>query len=56
MTRDRIGNVPYEIRKKGDKINLRFYPKTDTAKNPDKIVFVLSLDKSDRKKLASLVS
>ena len=35
---------------------LWFYPKGENAKNPDGIVFMLSLDGSDRKKLSEIIS
>jgi len=54
--RDRLGNYPYEIKKESGKVVFRFYPKSPDAKNPDSIVFVLSLDESDRKKLSKLIS
>ena len=56
MTRDRIGGVPYETRKEDGKIVLRFFPKSESAKNPDGIVFMLSLDKGDRAKLNKIIS
>jgi hypothetical protein len=34
---------------------VRFYPKSETAKNPDGVVFVLRLDKNDKAKLEKLV-
>jgi len=54
MARDRLGGVPYDTAKEGDKIKMRFYPKTENAKNPDSIVFTMLLDESDRKKILKL--
>ena len=54
--RDKIGGVPYETRKEGGNVTIRFYPKGVNAKNPDGIVFMLSLDGSDRKKLTEIIS
>ena len=55
MARDRLGGVPYELKKEGGEVKLRFYPKSENAKNPDGIVFVLALDNTDRKKLAEMI-
>lgn len=54
--RERIGGVPYEAKKSGGSVELRFYPKGDNAKNPDGIVFMLSLSSDDRKKLSEIIS
>ena len=54
MARDRLGGVPYDSTKEGKKIKVRFYPKTDNAKNPDSIVFTMLLDESDKEKLLKL--
>ena len=54
MERDRLGGVPYDTAKEGDKIKLRFYPKTENAKNPDSIVFTMLLDESDKEKILKL--
>ena len=35
---------------------IRFYPKGENAKNPDGIVFMLSLDGTDRKKMSEIIS
>ena len=54
--RERIGGVPFETKKSGGNVEIRFYPKGENAKNPDGIVFMLSLSKEDRKKLAEIIS
>jgi len=54
MERDRLGGVPYDTEKKGGKIKMRFYPKTENAKNPDSIVFTMLLDDSDKEKILKL--
>jgi len=56
MARDRLGGVPYELKKEGGKVKLRFYPKSENAKNPDGIVFLLSLGKEDKEKLKKIIS
>ena len=54
--RERIGGVPFETKKSGGNVEIRFYPKGENAKIPDGIVFMLSLSKEDRKKLAQVIS
>ena len=54
--RDKIGGVPYETKREGGSTVIRFYPKGENAKNPDGIVFMLSLDDGDRKKLSEIIS
>ena len=56
IMRERIGGVPFETKKSGGNVEIRFYPKGENAKNPDGIVFMLSLSKEDRKKLADVIS
>ena len=56
IMRERIGGVPFETKKSGGNVEIRFYPKGENAKNPDGIVFMLSLSKEDRKKLAGIIS
>ena len=48
--------VPYETKKEGGNTVIRFYPKGENAKNPDGIVFMLSLGGSDRKKMSEIIS
>ena len=54
--REKLGGVPYEIQKEKGKTILRFFPKSENAKNPNSIVFVLPLDSNDRKKLIKIIS
>jgi len=54
MERDRLGGVPYDTAKEGDKIRLRFYPKGDSPKNPNSTVFTMLLDKNDKEKILNL--
>ena len=56
IMRERIGGVPFETKKSGGNVEIRFYPKGENAKNPDGIVFMLSLSKEDRKKLVGIIS
>jgi len=54
MERDRLGGVPYDTAKEGKKIKMRFYPKSENARNPDSIVFTMLLDESDKEKILKL--
>ena len=54
--REKLGGVPFEVSHDGKNTVLRFFPKSSTAKNPDGIVFMLALDKDDKKKLAEIIS
>ena len=56
MPRDKLGGVPYELKKEGGKLSIRFFPKSPDAKNPDGIVFVLQLDTEDKKKLSEIIN
>jgi len=53
--RDTLGGVPYERKIENEKTVFRFFPKTQSAKNPNSIVFVLSLDESEKNKFLSLL-
>ena len=50
--KDTIGDRPYEIKKDGSKYVINFYPQSKNAKNPDAVLFRLTLTKNDLKKLA----
>lgn len=54
--RDRLGGVPFEVNKTGKKTTFRFFPKSENAKNPNSIVFVLSLDSDEKTKLKKILS
>jgi len=54
MKRDKLGGVPFEAKKEGKKVKLRFFPKGDNAKNPDSIVFTILLDDTDKEKVLDL--
>jgi len=54
--REKLGGVPFEVKTEQNCTVLRFYPKSTTAKNPDGIVFMLSLNKEDRTKLVKIIS
>ena len=50
-----MGGVPFEAREEEGKTVIRFYPRTESAQNHDKIVFVLKLDESDKVKLKKIL-
>jgi len=54
--RDTIGNRPYEVRKDGSRYVISFYPMSENAKNPDAVLFRLSLTKEELKKLAKIAT
>ena len=52
--RDTIGGRPYEVKKSGSKFVISFYPISESAKNPDAVLFRLTLSKEELKKLAKI--
>ena len=52
--RDTIGGRPYEVKKTGSKYTISFYPQAKNAKNPDAVLFRLTLTKEDLKKLSKI--
>ena len=52
--RDTIGGHPYEVKKSGSKFVIIFYPQAKNAKNPDAILFRLTLSKEELKKLTKI--
>jgi len=56
MARERLGGVPFESKNEGGRTVIRFFPKSANAKNPDSIVFVLSLGKDDKAQLKKIIS
>jgi len=54
--REKLGSNPYEVTKEDGKLKFRFFPKSENAKNPNSIVFVLALNRDDRAKLKKIIS
>ena len=54
--RDNLGGRPFSIKKNGSEYIISFYPQTKNAKNPDAVLFRLTLTKDDLKKLVKLTS
>ena len=52
--RDTIGGRPYDVKKDGLKYRISFYPQAANAKNPDAVMFRLTVTKEDLKKLAKI--
>lgn len=54
--RDTIGGRPYEVKKSDSKYIVTFYPQAKNAKNPDAIIFRLTLTKDELKNLGKLAN
>ena len=52
--RDKIGDRPIEITESNGNLILKFYPMTKNAKNPNKVLFCLTMDSEARKKLEQI--
>ena len=52
--RDKIGDRPIEVTESNGNLILKFYPMTKNAKNPNKVLFCLTMDSEDRKKLEQI--
>lgn len=52
--RDTLGGRPYEVKRDGSKYVVTFYPQAPSAKNPDAVMFRLTLTKEDLKKLSKI--
>lgn len=50
--REKIGERPYEITKSGQTYTIKFYPMMKNVKNPDKVLFCLTVSKKEFDKLA----
>lgn len=53
--REKIGERPYEVTKSGSTYTIKFYPMKKDAKQPDRILFCLTVTKADFDKLASKI-
>ena len=52
--KDTIGGMPFDTKKVGGKLVVRFYRQGKDLKNPDTPKFTITLDASDLKKLSKL--
>lgn len=50
-----MGDRPFEVTKNGSQYTIRFYPMIKTAKNPDKVLFCLTVTKKEFEVLASKI-
>lgn len=53
--RNKIGERPFEVTKNGGKYVIKFYPMMKAAKNPNKVLFCLTVSKQEFDKLASMI-
>lgn len=53
--RNMVGERPYEIAKIGGKYTIKFYPMIKGAKNPDRVLFSLTVSKKEFDDLASKI-
>jgi len=56
MARDTFNGRPFDYKKDGGKIVIKFYPESPTAKYPNREVFTLRLLSEDAKKLKKIIS
>lgn len=54
--RDTLGGRPYEVTSSGGTHTIKFFPFAKGAKNPDAVIFRLTLTRDDLKKLANIAS
>jgi len=52
--RDKLGGRPYDVIKGDGKYTFRFFPQAQHAKNPDTVLFRVTLTKDDLKKICKL--
>ena len=52
--RDTIGGRPYEVTKAGSGYIVKFYPQAKNAKNPNAVIFRLTVTKEELKKLSKI--
>ena len=53
--RNTLGGYPFEVKKTSKEITLEFFPKSESAKNPDFVRFRLIFSKSDLKTLEKII-
>lgn len=54
--RDTIGGRPFDAKKSDGKHVISFYPQTKNAKNPNAVMFRITLTKADLKKLDKIIN
>ncbi|MDA8008667.1 MAG: hypothetical protein MPK62_02645 [Alphaproteobacteria bacterium] len=53
--REKMGERPYEVSKSGNHYTIKFYPMIKGAKNPDRVLFCLTVTKQEFDKLAAKI-
>lgn len=53
--RSKIGERPYEVTKSGNMYTIKFYPMIKSAKNPDRVLFCLTVSKEEFDDLAAKI-
>ena len=53
--KETLGGYPFKVMKKSNETIVEFFPKSESAKNPDFVRFRLVLSKSDLKTLEKIV-
>ena len=53
--REKIGARPYELDKSGNAYTIKFYPMKEGAKEPDRVLFSLTMTKKEFEGLASKI-
>ncbi len=54
--RNTLGGRPYEVTSSGGKYTFKFYPLAKNAKNPDAVIFRLTVTGDELKKLSKIAS
>ena len=49
--RDIVGSRPFEVTKVGNGYTIKFFPMTKNAKNPNAVIFSLTITKDELKKI-----
>jgi len=53
---ERLGGYPFGVFKKRGRLVLRFYPKSQFALSPDRVIFSISLDANEVERLKDILS
>ena len=53
--REKVGARPYEVVKVGNAYTIKFFPMKDGAKDPDRLLFSLTVTKKEFESLASKI-
>ena len=53
--REKVGTRPYEVVQVGNAYTIKFYPMKDGAKDPDRLLFSLTVTKKEFESLAAKI-